>query len=292
MSELRQRLLARLGAAWTDDGVLLRPRAAHPGTANRAAYRAAGGTYQRSRALDPHQSGYYDAPRYRAEIERLLATVGSNALIADIGCGDGRGIDMLLDAGATAVVGIDFNDVALGALADTLPAAARECVVLLCADLDADAAPALAADAALMFEVASVIADLAIPLRSAAGLLRPGGHLLASDPAAEGLCVHALLNGDWANLARIAGERRYRDTVGGHAIDIHLRSQPEFAAAANAAGFELLESHSFPALAALALHAARRDDALAAFDELGPALAAVPDLLIPRLNVHHLRTRR
>ncbi len=278
----RDEVLGWTGTGLHDAWPLLEERRDQP-EQNQEAFRA-GGTRQRLRSADPHQSGYYDLPRYRELVARAVALAGGAQFAVDLGCGDGRGVLQLLAAGVPRVLGVDFNPAELRAVWDSLDAGQRQRTALACASVRSLGRFGRAADVVLALEVLSTLAEPDEAVAHAAAMLRPGGILLVSDPVAESLFVHALLNGDWNNVERLAREGIYTDAVAGRQIPLYLRSAARTAQLMAVHGLEPVETTDLPARHALLLHALRRHAALESQGHLLEALERAP-IAIPRIRV-------
>lgn len=128
-------------------------------------------------------------PRSNPNMARLLGgVVGPGDCVLDFGCGDGRYIGKLLDAGAR-VIGYDISPVAIETVATTYAGAMQAGRLQTIGDsLDAltHAVAAGSCDAALlMFGVLGHIrgdAQRVETLRTVRSLLKPGGRLVVTVP--------------------------------------------------------------------------------------------------------------
>jgi SAM-dependent methyltransferase len=284
--DFRAEVLTWLGSGLHDEPPLLVEHRSQL-ESNQLAF-AAGGTRQRVRSQDPLQAGYYDLPRYRELVAQALVLAGGSEFAVDLGCGDGRGVQMLLAGGVARVLGVDFNPSELRALWDALDTPGRRRTALVCASVRSIGRLPIGADVVLMLEVLSTLTEPDAALDRACDLLRPGGVLLVSDPVPEALFVHALINCDWDNVLRLIQQRVYADDVAGHEITLQLRAADMLEAALRTRGLEPAGRTELPARSALLLHALRRAGVL----EQHAALLALPAhdaLAIPRARAAFFR---
>jgi SAM-dependent methyltransferase len=128
-------------------------------------------------------------PRSNANMARLLGgVVGAGDCVLDFGCGDGRYIGKLLDAGAR-VIGYDISPVAIETVATTYAGAIQagrlQTVGFSLDALTRAVAPGRCDVALLMFGVLGHIrgdAQRVETLRTVRSLLKPGGRLVVTVP--------------------------------------------------------------------------------------------------------------
>jgi SAM-dependent methyltransferase len=251
--------------------------------AQREACIAAGGTGQAQRSLDASQSGYYDLPHYERAIDELLGHLPGSPLLVELGCGSGRIVRLLLDACAGRIGALDFNDLDLHALWTGLPAGAQARVLPMRATLTAPPPLASCADAVLMIEATTGLAQRDAAFRAAAQWLKPGGYLLLSEPSATGYFVHALLNRDWGNVRNLC-EGTFDQAFGTGSVRMYFTDADALDPIAMAHGFRTVSRRTVPAEFALLLHALKAADALEEQRDLLGMLAA-ENLRIPRLEL-------
>jgi SAM-dependent methyltransferase len=279
-----------LPEGWTVEPPLITPadRGANAPAAQ-AAYRLAGGCRQRGRSKEPLEAGYYDAIYYRRLISRLVPMLPADPLCVDLGCGDGRGTELLADFGVSRIIVQDFNKEDLLKVWDAASASDQLKVLPVYAPIDAPALWPRKADAVLMMEVAYTLENPLDGYMACNRWLRKGGYALVSNIAVGGYFVHALLNRDWHQVAQIAENAAYTDSVNGHPVSVHLYTSDLMQSHAREAGFEVVESHMVSAGAGLLLHAFRQAGELD--DHRIPLLNSVAKTVsdIPRMWIDILR---
>lgn len=257
--------LERIPDGWQMDGPILFHALA--GRSQEAdAYASAQGCQQRERSLDPFQSGYYDFVHYSRILGQMCAELPQDACVVDMGCGDGRFSKLVLDTLSRArVIAVDFNASDLQRLWDTLDEEKRERTTLVCASVDEVIPWESVADAVILSEVAYTLKEPLEAYRAAWRCLKPAGLAVVSNVSKQAYFVHALLNGDWAQIERILCDGKYVDIVRGQSeqrVEVHLYDTDRMHREAKASGFDVLELSTLPAEPSLLLHAMRAKNEL------------------------------
>lgn len=225
------------------------------------AYKTGGGSRQRIRSKDPLQAGYYDISYYRNIIKKMLSYLSNDPLIVDLGCGDGRGTEILLELGIEHIIAVDFNDLDLMLLLQEIDKAQQSVLPVYASVTDPPLLPE-GVDAVLMLEVAYTLENPLEAYLNCNRWLKAGGYAVVSNVAIESYYIHAILNQDWEQVTRIAEERRYLDKVGGQEILAHLYDSERMHKDAQSAGFKIIESQVVPATIGILLHALRKSNQL------------------------------
>lgn len=226
-----------------------------------SAYKTSGGAHQRVRSKDPLQAGYYDISYYRTIMKKLLSYLPDNSLIVDLGCGDGRGVEILLELGAQRIIAVDFNEVDLIHLLQEIENAQQSVLPVFASVTDPPLIPE-GVDAVIMLEVAYTLENPLEAYLNCNRWLRAGGYAVVSNVAIEAYYVHAILNQDWEQVRRITEEKRYLDKVSGQEVLAHLYDADSMRRDAQSAGFKVIESQVVPATCGLLLHALRKSNQL------------------------------
>lgn len=226
------------------------------------AYIEGNGCSQRVRSRDKLQAGFYDLESYIKIIKQFVADLPKNGLIVDMGCGDGRIIEVLLGLGFTKIIALDFNSKDLGLLWNSLDATDQHKVLPVCASITESPFLTGEADAVIMLEVAYTLKSPIDAYRNCNALLRQDGRALISNVGIEAYFVHALLNGDWEQVARIAEKGKYEDKIGSNPIECHLFNSDDMAKLAELSGFKRLFSTIVSAGPGLLIHALRKNNQL------------------------------
>lgn len=225
------------------------------------AYETGGGARQRARSKDPLQAGHYDVSYYRIIIKKLISYLRDNPLIVDLGCGDGRGVEILLELGVQRIIAVDFNERDLMLLLQEIEKAQKNVLPVHASVTDPPLLPE-GVDAVIMLEVAYTLEDPIEAYLNCNKWLKPGGYAVVSNVAIESYYVHAILNNDWEQIRRIAEEKRYLDKVGGEEVLTHLYDAERMRKDAQSAGFKIIESEIVPATCSVLLHALRKSEQL------------------------------
>lgn len=228
----------------------------------RQAYVAGNGCSQRVRSRDKLQAGFYDMESYIKIIKQFVADLPKNGLIIDMGCGDGRIVEVLLGLGFTRIVALDFNSKDLGSLWNSLDLSDRHKVLPVCASITESSLLPGEADAVIMLEVAYTLKSPMDAYRNCNTWLHKDGRALISNVGIEAYFVHALLNGDWEQVARIAEKGRYEDKIGSNPIECHLFDSDDMGKLAEHSGFKRLFSTMVSAGPGLLIHALRKNNQL------------------------------
>ncbi|OGM11203.1 hypothetical protein A2Z22_01820 [Candidatus Woesebacteria bacterium RBG_16_34_12] len=253
------------------------------------AYIKGGGSRQRVRSKNPLQAGYYDVPYYRSIIKKLLSYLPDDPLFVDLGCGDGRGVEILLDSGVQRVIALDFNHSDLNLLFQEMEKEKQRCILPVCASVTDPPFLPENADAVLMLEVACIFDNPLVAYQNCYRWLRPGGYALITNVAIEAYYVHAILNQDWEQVRSIVEKKTYLDKVGGQEVSVHLYDADRMRNDAINAGFKIIESEVVPAPCSLLLHALRKsnqlgEDKISLLETVDKSLIKLPRIYIDILK--------
>lgn len=262
MNDIWKDLVEKLPENWCYDPPIVKYSRIDPQSKQKQrAYETGGGARQRVRSRDPLQAGHYDISYYRTIIKKLLSYMRNNPLIVDLGCGDGRGVEILLDLGVERIIAVDFNERDLMLLLQEIGTGQKN-VLPVCTSVSDPPLFPESVDGVIMLEVAYTLEDPMEAYLNCNRWLKPGGYAVVSNVAIEAYYVHAILNNDWEQVKRIAEEKRYLDKVGGQEVLAHLYDAERMRKDAQSAGFEIIKSEVVPATCGLLLHALRKSDQL------------------------------
>jgi SAM-dependent methyltransferase len=124
--------------------------------------------------------GWWATERAKLIRERVVPLVKSDDLVIDLGCGRGEAVDLLVDAGAGFVIGVDF------AVYPQWRLRSGRVAHVVC---DARHLPFRPGVAALVtsFDVIEHFTDDSEPLRAAREIVRDEGHVAVTVPASPAL---------------------------------------------------------------------------------------------------------
>lgn len=261
MNEIWKDFIKTLPENWYFDSPLIKYLKLDPlSKQKQRAYKTGGSAHQRVRSKDHLQAGYYDVSYYKTTIRKMLTYLPDNPLFVDLGCGDGRGVEILLEFGVQHIIALDLNENDLILLVQEIPKAQQRNILPICASVTDPPLLEESVDAAVMLEVAYVLENPLEAYLNCNRWLKSGGFAIVSNVAIEAYYVHAILNQDWAQVRRIAKQNKYLDNVGGQEVLVNLYDADRMRNEAQNAGFKIIESHTIPAASSLLLHALRKSN--------------------------------
>ena len=184
-----------------EDGIIVCP--VHPSPAIDL-YEAMGGARLRELQLERFTQAYWEAPIYREAVRSLVVEAGvepGESVAVDLGSGDGRFTELLLDMGFRHVVAVDAILASLRRLQRmAVERGYVDRVTIIRSDIaEAPLAPG-SADLVLAIESLYYLNErYEQGLARAVEALKPGGALVESEPDREGMAVKSLAYEDPAN---------------------------------------------------------------------------------------------
>jgi len=146
-----------------------------------------------ARTADPMTTTAGEWPYYREAITRSVAALPRDAVVVDLGCGDGRVSLDLLRHWRLRVVSIDLDEANLGRLAERVPADQSDRWLGCVANAKTLRLPQSAAHAVFAMGLLHTLpADAPGILTEAHRALRPGGVLVNSEATVEGALLYAV----------------------------------------------------------------------------------------------------
>jgi SAM-dependent methyltransferase len=118
---------------------------------------------------------------YQLAARHLTGLQAPSLTVLDAGCGEGYGLAMLADAGATRVIGIDLEAPVIDHVRATYAAGDRR-IDAVRADLAALPLPTDGVDAAVSFQVIEHLRDIPGYLAELVRVTRPGGQVWIATP--------------------------------------------------------------------------------------------------------------
>lgn len=195
---------------------------------------------------------YWETPYYRKAITRFLAEVtpDHNAVVMDIGCGDGRFTELLVELGYQRIIATDAHLTPLLSLQDYAQRKgfADRLLIIHC---DADAVPVRAgiATAILAIGVYYYLNERYEQcLQEARRLLQKGGVLINSEPDLEGAVYKSFIFEEPQDAIENLQLHRFKEEKGTTDFKFKLFSREEFPALLERNGFNLTAHHGLSLL--------------------------------------------
>lgn len=217
-------------------------------------YEAKGGTTFAERVHVPYTMSSLDTPIYHGLLDRLRPE-DPEALIVDVGAGDGRNTLPFLEWGFRRVIAIDPVRASLDRMREqarrSFPDADAR---LLLVQADARRLPLLSGTASLVLAIESLYYlndDHDLGLAECARVLAPGARLLLSDRAWEGGLFTGLLYGGIPELLRVGESRSLRDGAAGSTVQSRVFTEDELVEVVKAAGLRVVEIQGLSVLSLL-----------------------------------------
>jgi SAM-dependent methyltransferase len=207
-------------------------------------YEARGGAHYEERARVAFAMSSLDTPLYHDWI-RSHAPEDREAVLVDVGAGDGRNTLPLLEWGYRRLVAVDPIRAALARLGDrarTGHADADDRLILV--RCDARRLPLRSASADLVIAIESLYylnEDHHLGLAECARILRPGGRLLLASRTWEGALFSSLLYGGVGDLVRVAAGRSHWDGPPEAEVRTRVFTEEELREAVADAGLQVLD---------------------------------------------------
>jgi len=244
-------------------------------------YRTIGGAHFQERSAVPYAMTALDTPVYHDYL-RQFAPDDHDALVVDVGGGDGRNAIPWLQWGFKRVVVVDSTAAALSRFRTRMLAENQEWVErLVLIESDARTLP-LADDAADRVQAIESLyylnEDYEQGLAQCRRVMRPQARLLLADRSYEGaLLTRLLYYGGVGAMLETARSREMWDGEDGHRVRTRCFAREELDALVAALGFEIVETGGISAFSLLLSF-------LSKLDRLGPEseaqLAPIHQLLI------------
>jgi SAM-dependent methyltransferase len=277
-TDWKQPLLAAMRGWREEEGIAVSPEPLMP----EAGYRDI--DYE-SILRDPYRTVTAEHPFYEKTVLAALQRIASvqTPLIADLGCGDGRFVRWLLNAGQKRVVAMDISRPNLRRLRERLRAlpSGAERVLLVEGDIASPPLPKASVDLAMAVGVLLVLNErYAAGVRACAQLVRPGGYLLTFDPTDYGAAMYAIARHDLGELQKVVDlKTKTVDIADANAPRYSVRSAEEMVAAHKAAGLEVVSVTGIPLFPSLLFGAVKQlrphtAEQLAEMKRLNDALVA------------------
>ena len=161
-----------------------------------------------SRAANPMTTTAGEWPYYRDAITRAAEALPCDAVVIDLGCGDGRVSLELLRRWPLKAVSIDLDEANLSRLAARVPADQSDRWLGCLANAKTLRLPEGAAHAVFAMGLLHTLpADAPTVLKEIHRALRPGGVLVNSEATVEGALLYAVARRSVTELQRVAGTR-------------------------------------------------------------------------------------
>lgn len=202
---------------------------------------------------------YWETPYYKEAIAAFLKDINPRQKTAiDVGCGDGRFTEQLVDLGFDRIIATDIDVRPLRMLAKYAEGCGfRDKLLLIQCSADAFPLKQNAVDVALCIGVLYYLNDrFETGLQRVASLVRPGGLFIDSEPDLEGALLKAILFENLGDYVCAFREHTFTETCKGEKTRFRLFSQDEVRAHYRGAGLEVLDLHGlslFPSILRIAM---------------------------------------
>jgi SAM-dependent methyltransferase len=228
-------------------------------------YRSIGGAHFHERSTVSYSMSALDAPVYRSYLE-TIAPADRDALIVDIGGGDGRNALPWLEWGFKRVVLVDPVAAALWRFRDRVAALDRAWLDrILLIECDARALPLKTACAELLLAIESLYylnEDYELGLRECKRIMSPSARLLLSDRDYEGaLLTRLLYYGGVPALLEMADSRQMWDGEGEGRVRSRCFTRAEMIGAVQHEGLQVVEAHGISMFSLLVSFLSKLDPA-------------------------------
>lgn len=189
---------------------------------------------------------YWETQYYRRALSRFLAEVDpADGTAVDLGCGDGRFTELLVELGFPRIIAVDADLRSLRSLA----AHARDNgfhdrLLLVHAGAESFRLKPGVADVVLAIGVLYYLNERwEDGLTAALRVLAPGGSFIASEPDLEGAAIKALLYEGLDDFIATVRDRRFTEVHDGEKFRFRLFDAEELIRRYEAAGLDVLDRH-------------------------------------------------
>lgn len=211
------------------------------------------GSHLRKLQGDKFKLAHYESGFYKRALRRWLDPLARDALMLDLGAGDGRFTELLLDMGFSQIVSTDIsreNLVSLGQYLDEV--GGRDKVALIQSDASDPIFREATFDCILCIGVLYYLGnDYFDGKAQVSGILKENGYLIESEPDLEGQALKALIFDGLESFIDVTKNRRFIESYGGQDFHLRLFDRQEMLENFAKYGFELVDRHGlslFPLL--------------------------------------------
>ncbi|MFC1542959.1 class I SAM-dependent methyltransferase [Candidatus Neomarinimicrobiota bacterium] len=189
---------------------------------------------------------YWETDYYKQVLKRFLKDIDPKGRVAaDIGCGDGRFTELLLEIGFDKVVAVDVDVRPLHELARYAEEKGfREKLLLIQGSADQRLLKDESIDVALTIGVLYYLNErFENGLQCVTRYLKPGGILIDSEPDIEGAMLKALFFESLSEYIKIYDEHTFTESHMGEKFRFRLFSRDEIAAYYEKADLQTVDQH-------------------------------------------------
>ena len=213
--------------SFDENGILVCRVAKTPGL---ELYERLGGTRLRVLQHEPYTLAYWETRLYRGHIADLLERAGfsselrRSSIAVDLGSGDGRFTEYLLELGFGKVIAVDNNYASLRSLAEYVSGKGlRHRVAMIRSDIIDVPLKRESIDLVLAIEALYYLNEgYEDGLRKVHSILRNGGYLLESEPDTEGMAFKTLVFEDFDAFLDTLETGYFPETY--HGVSMRFRS--------------------------------------------------------------------
>ncbi len=157
-----------------------------------------------SRAAAPRSTSWYELKDARRILKEYLAThpLPKDALIADIGAGDGRITALLREMGYMNIIALDIDHDNVARLSERF-----ECEGVCASAVETDTFPEKVFDLVVAWGLFTCLPSFSDAIETVRKWIVPGGALIAADPTLESVLLYTLVRGDIGEFLRTASTK-------------------------------------------------------------------------------------
>lgn len=221
-------------------------------------YEACGGTHLRERSKKSFSTAYYETKKYYRCFGKTIFKDMTPVL--EVGCGDGRNIDWLLNNGFERIVATDFNLQSLKKYKQGLSEESLQKILFVNSDLLHLPLKINSFKSALAIEVLYYLnEDYKLGCEKIYELLEYGGIFINSEPTLEGALLYNLIADEIPDFIRSSLERKKRE---GKDTSVLARvfQNTEIHSILEGVGFSVYKQYGISAFASLAMVVLRKQD--------------------------------
>jgi len=218
------------------------------------------GTRLRERCKVKYSTSYYETPIYIDFIKKNICNKCERDVVIDVGCGDGRFTELLLNEGFNKIIAVDISIENLIRLREYYNNTYK--ILLINSDVLLVPLKSEIADVIIAIEVLYYLGDrYRDGLQVISKLLKPDGIAIISEPLVEGAALYQLVRNDLSEFCKTIKEKVKKEiNVCGEVIYTRVFELEEIEKIFRENGFEILNKRGIPALPSLCAYVLNSKD--------------------------------